>query len=43
MKRSRFSEEQISYALHQHQTGTPVQDICRQLGVVPRADRRHER
>ena len=34
MKRSRFSEEQISYALNQHQTGKPVQDICRQLGVA---------
>ncbi len=34
MKRSKFSEEQITYALRQHEAGTPVQDICRQLGVA---------
>ena len=33
MKRSRFSEEQISYALWQVEGGTPVGDVCRQLGV----------
>ena len=33
MKRSRFSEEQITFALRQHDAGTPVEDICRQLGV----------
>ena len=33
MKRSRFSEEQITYALHSHEAGAPVEDICRQLGV----------
>lgn len=33
MKRSKFSEEQITYALRQHEAGTPVADICRQLGV----------
>ena len=33
MKRSRFSEEQISYALRQAESGTPVADVCRQLGV----------
>lgn len=33
MKKSRFTEEQISYALKQADSGTPVADICRQLGV----------
>jgi putative transposase len=33
MKRSRFTEEQISYALRQAESGTPVVDVCRQLGV----------
>jgi putative transposase len=33
MKKSRFSEEQITYALKQADAGTPVADICRQLGV----------
>jgi len=33
MKRSKFSEEQVTYALRQHEAGTPVADICRQLGV----------
>ena len=26
-------EEQIKYALRQHGAGTPVEDVCRQLGV----------
>ncbi len=33
MKRSRFTEEQIAYALRQADTGTPVGDVCRQVGV----------
>jgi len=33
MKRSKFSEEQITYALRQADGGTPVSDVCRQLGV----------
>ena len=33
MKRSRFSEEQIAYAIRQAEGGTPVGDLCRQLGV----------
>ena len=33
MKRSRFSEEQVSYALRRAEAGTPVGDVCRQLGV----------
>lgn len=33
MKRSRFTDEQISYALRQAEGGTAVPDVCRQLGV----------
>ncbi len=33
MKRSKFSEERVAYALRQAESGTPVADVCRQLGV----------
>jgi putative transposase len=33
MKRSKFSEEQVVYAIRQAESGTPVGDLCRQLGV----------
>lgn len=33
MKRSRFSEEQIAYALRLAESGTSVVDVCRQIGV----------
>src|SRR5436190_77432 len=33
MKRSKFSEEQVAYALRHVEAGTPVGDVCRQLGV----------
>lgn len=33
MKRSKFSEEQITYALRQVEAGIPVGDVCRQVGV----------
>ncbi len=33
MKRSRFSEEQITYALRLADSGTPVVDVCRQIGI----------
>jgi putative transposase len=33
MKRSRFAEEQIVYAIRQAESGTPSGDLCRQLGV----------
>ncbi len=33
MKRSRFSEEQIAYALRLAKSGTPVVDVFRQIGV----------
>ena len=33
MKKSKFSEEQITYALRQAEAGAKVEEICRQLGV----------
>ena len=33
MKRSRFNEEQIAYALRLAELGTPVVDVWRQIGV----------
>jgi putative transposase len=33
MKRSRFSEEQIVRAIHEHDQGKKAEDICRELGV----------
>jgi putative transposase len=33
MKRSRYSEEQIAYALRQAESGTAVGDVCRTLGI----------
>ena len=33
MKRSRYSDEQIAYALRQAEAGTAVGDVCRQLGI----------
>ena len=33
MKKSKFSEEQIAYVLRQVEGGSPVADICRQVGV----------
>jgi putative transposase len=33
VKKSKFSEEQIAYALRQAESGTAVVDVCRQLGI----------
>jgi putative transposase len=33
MKRSRFSDERIAYALRQAAGGMSVADVCRQLGI----------
>jgi putative transposase len=33
MKTSKFSEEQIAYALREVEGGRPVGDVCRQVGV----------
>ena len=34
MKRKRFTEEQITYALRQAESGIPVTEVCRKLGVT---------
>jgi putative transposase len=34
MKRSRFTEQQIAFALHQAETGTSVGEIIRKVGVT---------
>ena len=33
MQRSIFFEDQIAYALRQAEAGTPIDHVCRQLGV----------
>ena len=33
MKRKRYSDEQIAFALRQADGGTAVEEICRKLGV----------
>lgn len=35
MKKSKFTESQIVYAIKQSETGTKVEEICRQLGISP--------
>jgi putative transposase len=34
MKKSRFTEEQITYALRQADSGAPVADVCRHLDAA---------
>jgi putative transposase len=34
MKRKRYTDEQIAYALRQAESGTPVAEICRKMGVI---------
>jgi putative transposase len=34
VKRSRFTEQQIAYALQQQELGTPVDEICRKMGIA---------
>jgi len=33
MKKSRFTEEHVTYALRQAEGGTAVEDVCRNLGI----------
>ena len=33
MKTSKFTEEQVAYALREVEGGRPVPDVCRQMGV----------
>ena len=34
MKKTRFTEEQIAFALRQAETGTKVSEVCRKMGVA---------
>jgi putative transposase len=34
MKKSRDTEEQVTYALRLTESGTPVADVCRQTGIA---------
>jgi putative transposase len=34
MKQSRYTEEQVTYALRLAESGTPVADVCRQTGIA---------
>jgi len=33
MRKSKFSDEQIAFALRQAETGTRVEEICRKMGI----------
>lgn len=33
MKKSKFTEEQIIFALRQAEMGTPVAEVCRKMGI----------
>ena len=33
MKRSRYTEQQIAFALKQAELGTPVEEVCRKMGI----------
>ena len=33
MKRSKFTEEQVTYVLRQTESGTAVEDVCRSIGI----------
>jgi putative transposase len=33
MKKKRFTEEQIAFALRQEESGIPVGEVCRKMGV----------
>ncbi|OEU68677.1 MAG: Hin recombinase [Desulfovibrio sp. S3730MH75] len=33
MKKSKFTDEQIAFALRQSETGTKVNEVCRKMGI----------
>ncbi|BEQ16913.1 transposase [Desulfoferula mesophila] len=43
MKKSKFTEEQITFALRQAEAGTPVIEICRKMGVTEQSFYRWKR
>jgi len=34
MRKSRFTEQQIAFALRQAESGTKVSEVCRKIGVA---------
>jgi putative transposase len=34
MKKSQYTAEQIAFALRQAESGTPVPEVCRKMGIV---------
>jgi putative transposase len=34
MKSSRYSPEQVTFALRQAESGTPVPEVCRKMGIA---------
>ena len=43
MERSRYSEEQIAFALRQAESGIPVTEVCRKMGVTEQSFYRWKR
>ncbi len=37
MKKSRHSEEQIAFGLRQAESGTPIVEVCRKMGISEQA------
>ena len=33
MKKSKFTEAQIAFAIKQAESGTPVEEVCRKMGI----------
>jgi len=33
MKKSKFTESQIVFAIKQSETGTPISEVCRKMGI----------
>ena len=33
MKKAKFTEEQIAFALKQAETGTSIEEVCRKIGI----------
>ena len=33
MKKSKFTDQQIAFALKQTENGTPIEEVCRKLGI----------
>ena len=37
MKKSKFTDQQITFTLKQAETGTPIEEVCRKLGISQQA------